>query len=1028
MKAKIQNKKHVFLNRAVCIILILQGLLCGQSVYAQSTSATAGKEFYITYMLNYDEMAITSQQMKVVVSKACYITAKYNNQSNMYWNNWNNTLVQPGIYTAVVSKNDVMNGTTQISNKSITLTSTEDVNVYAINYRGTSTDGTCILPVSAWGTEYRLATGVPILSIHPALYAVVAKESGTLVTLHDNTTITLNQNQVYHYRHNTIADMTGMKISSTKPVAVYSGAALTAGPSEVYGGEEPLGSYTADHTYEQLWSVDKWGKDFFAWPILTPTGIDNFGGMVAIVAKENNTSVTVYGGINGGIPINLNLNAGGKEYVYHVMTGLTRILADKSIMVFLILPDASLMSIPATNQRIMQATVAPFILTGITEINAHGIDILVPAASWNQMVIKENGIVVSKSTYTVNTSAHFPEWYNIRKNLADADITIDLECPGGFLAYMSGSGHAESYSFMAGAGAYDLRNYFTVKEQATTIDTYYENTSSITHLFEPTDQIVVKRTVESAFTSISWLLNGVPYTITENLNTTNTLNFPASALSTGENLLTMSVRYLGATADSIYVGKVWLKNPPYIICRGETPTLTASLEIPNSVTNPVYRWYSTPTGGSPIGNLPTFTPSAPLTSDTIFYVSLEGDDYCEGERLDIYVAVKDCDEIVEKNATLLPNTFVDNGTYPNPVSVLGSEVVKYTISATNPAIAPAKILIIDTLPAYIQFVHDGTASPAVTPTNTTTPPNPVRQVLKWEFVNVPADSSRTVSFNTTPQPGSVASQPLFINHANVLIVRAPGDTIHLRTNGTYHQGAGISIMTFSAGFGGSIYNADEQALDYMTNPSSGVIIAPDEGYRFAGWSHGNYTSLRGATIKAQEGIMLYDTLTVYGNVELHASFELEEYAIAYHLNGGSNADANPSVYTVKSGAIALEAPQKEGDMFVGWTGSNGDEPQVNVVIPKGVTGELEFYANFLNSGREDIEPKASDNLDKVWTVEDDLYIRTNKPGSIVRIYSLDGVLREQQTIVSPGVTTKKLPRGIYVVTINNNTGIKVRIE
>ena len=71
------------------------------------------------------------------------------------------------------------------------------------------------------------------------------------------------------------------------------------------------------------------------------------------------------------------------------------------------------------------------------------------------------------------------------------------------------------------------------------------------------------------------------------------------------------------------------------------------------------------------------------------------------------------------------------------------------------------------------------------------------------------------------------------------------------------------------------------------------------------------------------------------------------------------------------------------------------------------------------------EPETVIGEDKVWAVDDALYIRTSKAGSIVRIYSLDGVLREQQTIVSPGVTTKKLSRGIYVVTVNNNIGRKV---
>ena len=1112
MKAKTQNKKHVFLNRAVCIRLILQGLLCGQSVYAQSSSATAGKEFYITYLVNRNSSDMSTQQMKVVVQKACYITAKYNNQVNVYWNNWNNTLVQPGIYTANVTTNDVTNVLTQTSNKSITLTSTEDVNVYTINYFPASSDATCVLPTPSWGTEYRLATGVPP-SYYANRYAVVAKESGTVVTLHDNTTITLNQNEVYHYCHNTTADMTGMKISSTKPVALFSGSDLANGPSNIgYCPGGIFGETSADHTYEQLWSVDKWGKDFFAWPIHTTSSASNSGGMLAIVANENNTNITVSGGINGGMPVNYNLNAGGKQYVCHVMTGLTRIVSDKSIMVFLILPDATVMSIPATDQRITQATVAPFILTGVTNINAHGIDLLVPAAYWNQMVIKENGVVVSNSTYTVNTSTHFPDWYNIRKDLANTNVTIDLTCPGGFLAYMSGSGSAETYAFMSGAGAYDLHNYFTIKEQATTIDTYFENTSSITHTFEETDQIVVKRTVESAFTSISWLLNGVPYSITENTNSSNTLNFPASALSLGENFLTMSVRYQGTTADSTYVGSVWkFGDLEFTSCTGEVAVLTASLETAGSVINPKYKWYNALTGGNLLYTGEVFTTSTALTSDTVFYVSLEGDNYCESWRLLVKVKVEDCAKLVPdtvtviqngqvlidvkandsipncltaipvpttptqgtavtvgdkilytpdadffgqdsleysivcsgttyktkiyitvfkapemiKDAILLPGSIVQNGIYPNPVSILYSDTILYRITASNAGLPGGETFIItDTVPAYLSFIS-GSDVPSASLSATTT--TPVRSILKWTFPGFTVNDTRTVTFKATPQSGSVASQPLFINKAIITIVRSPGDSTMVPSNGTYHQGAGISLITFSAGLGGNIYNAGDQALDFMTTPSAGIIIAPDEGYRFTGWSHGNYVSLRGATIKAQEGIMLYDTLTIYGNVKLHANFEPEEYPIEYYLNGSDNAKNNPVKYTIKTGTIALEAPQKTGDIFVGWTGSNGDEPQSDVNIQNGSTGELTFYANFLNSGREDVE-EATVNEDKAWAVKEDLYVQTSKAGSIVRIFSTEGILRLQRTIVTPGTSLIKLQRGIYIVTINNNTGQKVLIE
>ena len=81
-----------FSGKVILLLFLLQGWLCISSLYAQSgsTSATAGKEFYITYGQNRDGNNVTLQ-LKVVVEKACYITAKYNNQTSSYWNNWNNT-------------------------------------------------------------------------------------------------------------------------------------------------------------------------------------------------------------------------------------------------------------------------------------------------------------------------------------------------------------------------------------------------------------------------------------------------------------------------------------------------------------------------------------------------------------------------------------------------------------------------------------------------------------------------------------------------------------------------------------------------------------------------------------------------------------------------------------------------------------------------------------------------------------------------------------------------------------------------
>jgi uncharacterized repeat protein (TIGR02543 family) len=123
----------------------------------------------------------------------------------------------------------------------------------------------------------------------------------------------------------------------------------------------------------------------------------------------------------------------------------------------------------------------------------------------------------------------------------------------------------------------------------------------------------------------------------------------------------------------------------------------------------------------------------------------------------------------------------------------------------------------------------------------------------------------------------------------------------------------------------------------------------------------------------------------------------------------------------------LNAPSKQGDEFIGWTGSNGDTPQMTVTIPKGSTGERSYYANYLYSGREDSVKNDSLNEDRIWANKDELHIYTLKSGAIVRIFTPDGILHKVQTLPTAGETKIQLPQGIYIVTLNNGIGKKVII-
>ena len=81
-----------------------------------------------------------------------------------------------------------------------------------------------------------------------------------------------------------------------------------------------------------------------------------------------------------------------------------------------------------------------------------------------------------------------------------------------------------------------------------------------------------------------------------------------------------------------------------------------------------------------------------------------------------------------------------------------------------------------------------------------------------------------------------------------------------------------------------------------------------------------------------------------GNVTLYGLWS-GTFTIHYELNGGT-MEGNPTTYTIQSN-ITLVAPTREGYTFIGWTGSNGDTPQMSVTIPAGTTGDLYYTANWI---------------------------------------------------------------------------------
>ncbi len=72
------------------------------------------------------------------------------------------------------------------------------------------------------------------------------------------------------------------------------------------------------------------------------------------------------------------------------------------------------------------------------------------------------------------------------------------------------------------------------------------------------------------------------------------------------------------------------------------------------------------------------------------------------------------------------------------------------------------------------------------------------------------------------------------------------------------------------------------------------------------------------------------------------------YKITYDLDGGvlNDGSRNPGSYAEISLPFSLSVPTKDGYEFIGWTGSNGDTPELEVTILKGTTGNLNYKANW----------------------------------------------------------------------------------
>ena len=127
-------------------------------------------------------------------------------------------------------------------------------------------------------------------------------------------------------------------------------------------------------------------------------------------------------------------------------------------------------------------------------------------------------------------------------------------------------------------------------------------------------------------------------------------------------------------------------------------------------------------------------------------------------------------------------------------------------------------------------------------------------------------------------------------------------------------------------------------LDPITYTVETPVILPtptSTGYTFLGWTGEGETT-------PQPTVVLPKGTT--GDKTYTANWEVNIYAITLDTSGGNALDAIS--YTVTSSPITLPTPVRTGYTFLGWTGEGIVNPQTEVIIPTGSTGNKAYTANW----------------------------------------------------------------------------------
>lgn len=415
----------------VCCVWLLSAAVWG-------ANSTQGTDFWVTYLRN-----LRAGDCSLIAAAPTDATITVTNPLT----HWTTSFTVPAGETAVCNvpraqAYNTADGTTD--SKGLHVTSTAPIALYASNYADGTYDATLVLPFPALGLEYIIQTYED--KQEAAEFALVATRDNTSVTItpHARTqdghvknvayTITLHAGQTYQvFCDDPASDFSGTYIRSDKPVAVFAGHTCA---------RVPVTNDWCDHLVEQQFPTSLWGTQF-----AVTKAVGQQGNQVMVTAQTNNTLVHVNG-------VQVAVLQALQTYAFRLTDNSAFVTSSEPVSCNLYIEgarnnnlhgDPSSVTILPTEQSTREITFSTF---QTYSSQTHYANIVTTRDGASSMRL--DGVSVADAFVPLNGSN---TWLYARLPVAHGLHTLRTT-KDGFVGYLYGMGHAESYAYAIGSSIY----------------------------------------------------------------------------------------------------------------------------------------------------------------------------------------------------------------------------------------------------------------------------------------------------------------------------------------------------------------------------------------------------------------------------------------------------------------------------------------------------------------------------------------------------------------------------------------------